>query len=192
MLCRCSELLNNIYVVEKDGHSATKAMLEDALPWPVVLLLGSHSRRHIFARGRQLPMQEVERSCNDFANRVKWRWHFRKRKPEIEAEKLKHKQLVKRRPREYRGRSLACIENLALAVANEVKLFCKTANSRIARNRERYRMPGFVISAPRWLDKLCFAVVPSDKDGVFTLCRRGGPREFDYGEISEQLVQSSE
>ncbi len=168
-LARYDTLLANMYVVDDSGHTATQAELLDKLPWPVVLLLGSHSRKHIFSSGRRLSLQETTRSCQDFSNRLKWRWKF-KHTPDRDENDRSEEQLVKRRPREFRGTTRAAVDIFASEFKSFIVGESKKANSRIARNRSKHMKPGFVAYALKWLQKSGLAVVPSDKDGVFTIC----------------------
>lgn len=48
-LLRQEELVSNIYVLKPDsGSLVAEHPSSELLPWPVALLLGSYSRKHVF------------------------------------------------------------------------------------------------------------------------------------------------
>lgn len=70
-LSRGADLCNNVYSVHGSPSVAAHPAVGD-LPWPVLLLLGSHSRKHLFLRRRALNMRSLHKSINDFTNRILW------------------------------------------------------------------------------------------------------------------------
>ena len=85
-LCRNAEMYDSIYIVDHDpdvvagaGASGCYAYNPEPgeVPWTVALLLGCHSRKHIFERPGRYPMTDVGLALRDFHARLKWSWVFR-------------------------------------------------------------------------------------------------------------------
>jgi hypothetical protein len=77
-LARGSELYDNIYGVEI-GASGPFAFVPtiESMPWPVALLLGSHSKKHIFDDGLAVDRLKYSHAALLFQRRLKWSWVFR-------------------------------------------------------------------------------------------------------------------
>lgn len=67
------ELLEKVYVVDHESRS-TRHPGRGELPWPVVLLLAGHSRKHVLLGRRPPVIADVGRACVDASNKLKWRF----------------------------------------------------------------------------------------------------------------------
>ncbi len=79
-LAREDDLHSNLYLVESHpagGYAAYTA--DESIPWPVALLLGSHSLKHRFERPRTFAPSHIYKATQDFGYRLKWAWIFRKK-----------------------------------------------------------------------------------------------------------------
>ncbi len=115
-LCRAEELAGNIYVV--DASRRAQAPDPTTTPWTVLLLLGSHSRKHVFLGRKQLSMKMAWRAANSFANRIKLIWHFHSE--EASSENMNHMPICRRDVRSYKD-----------AVLEVVDVFCKNAKREV-------------------------------------------------------------
>lgn len=109
--------------------TAFKADPEHRIPWPVVLLLGAFSRKHIFSNAKAISMLELHRACRDFGNRVKWKCNFRHTRDNGSPLDKNTLPLVSRRPREYRGCTTGAVNNFIAAVTRTVHDFGMKASS---------------------------------------------------------------
>lgn len=150
-------MLNSIYVLNESPAGLLGAHpKEGALPWPVVVLLGSYSRKHIFGASKH-SSAAIRARVQDFCNRLGWRSLI---SPSAQDA---HRPLVSRRVR-------ACNQ----VVMPAVSAFCRAA-SRFLRSRVECatrvsdRLPGFLRFALRFLKSNNLTVQLSDKDGVFVV-----------------------
>ena len=70
-------MLQNFYLVLHRDEQAAPPTVDDRIPWPVVLLLATHSRKHRFLSGMPPRMKPYVQAVSSFARKVKWAWHFR-------------------------------------------------------------------------------------------------------------------
>ena len=164
-LLREPELLENIYVLEsKDAEAVNPS--PQTLPWFVVLLLGSCSRKHIF-QSRLPPLKVFSRSIQDACNRLKWQFHFRDC-PSDKSDRLK----IRRRVKEYHKSSSLpieltwCCKNLSDRLLEQYKSAKRIFESRRILGEG---VPSFVYAALKWLQRNRMKSALSDKDGVFVL-----------------------
>lgn len=149
-------MLRNIYVLNDSPTGLMGAHpKEGSLPWPVVVLLGSYSRKHIFGACRVSRSLLVSR-IRDFCNRLRWR-------SIIISPDDGTRPLVKR-----------SVRTCNKTVMPVVSAFCKAASrfiwSRVERaTRVSDPLPGFMRFALRFLKSRNLKVELSDKDGVFVL-----------------------
>ena len=66
--------LRNVYIVQ--NRTASHPGLGE-LPWPVILLLGGYSQKHIFCTGRPPQQSGIGRACSAVANKIQWSWKLR-------------------------------------------------------------------------------------------------------------------
>ena len=89
-LCKHDILLSNVYVIRQECAAwIADHPGKDEIPWPALLTLGSHSRKHIFAENAVFG-PSVLCSLRSFVSKVKWRWVFR------EAKELPPRALLKK------------------------------------------------------------------------------------------------
>ena len=92
-LAKGDALLNNIYIFDESSASASHPE-HGNLPWYVLLLIGSLSRKHIFPL-KIPPWKEVRASCLETCDRLKWSWHFRNEPAQVHNVRLKLKRQVR-------------------------------------------------------------------------------------------------
>jgi hypothetical protein len=146
---------------------------ESELPWYVVLLLGAHSKKHVFACSKLQKSVVRERLC-DFSNRVKWAAHYKD-----SAQVSSAKPLVKRRVPECQKLVPAVVGGLVGAVGTSVNRVCGRLCGRSS------RLPPYVSAARRWLRSRNLLCIPSDKDGVFTIISRSFLNQLIHVELSK-------
>lgn len=76
-LARPEGLLENFYVLTDFPLAAKTADTTFKVPWAVALLLGSHSRNHVFVSNKSLDPRTLRDPLRDMTNRIKLLWHFR-------------------------------------------------------------------------------------------------------------------
>lgn len=162
-LCRAKQLVENIYAISGDSLDAFVPH-NLKLPWCVLLLLGSHSRRHVHLSQKQICLKKIHRAARALSNKIKWRWHFRL----AEEDPTKLLPLYRREPREYRDQADASVETFAREAYRTVMEQAVLANKAIARTRYSNK-PSYVRIAIQWLKNQNLTAIQSDKDGVFTL-----------------------
>ncbi len=87
------------------------------IPWAVALLLGSHSRKHIFIGNQKLFFRNLRDPLRDMVYRIKCQWHFRKSEgPPSE------KPLLRRSVRTYKDMVPAEIAAFGRSLANAVRI----------------------------------------------------------------------
>lgn len=159
-------VLENIYVLH-NVNAAAKCPLPSEFPWFVILLLGTRSRKHIFAH-RFPNVKTYQSGIEDFCHKLRWRYHHRN--SDTVASKLLLKLRKSTKP-----------FNLALDMAVEVNWACKHVSSQLmqhynsakrvwkARQLMGSGIPMYVFAALKWLERESWRVAVSDKDGVFVL-----------------------
>jgi hypothetical protein len=160
-LARREELLNNIYSLSDTSVGLEAFNLDDSdnIPWPVVLLLGSHSKKFIFAPGK-LTWKTVHERLGDFSNRVNWiaKWFW--------SDSVYSRPLVPRRVMSFNEMEDPLLAGVIAGVKSIVKDACRIVVGR------RPVVPYFVSWATRWLPSNGFSPQLSDKDGVFVLIKK--------------------
>lgn len=69
-LLRFDELLSHVYLIDPEPPSVRIHPSRGSLPWPVILTLGSYSKKHIFEPA-ELRRRAVEDNIIDFKNRLR-------------------------------------------------------------------------------------------------------------------------
>jgi len=171
-LCRHDVLLSNVHVIRRD-HSAWIAdhPRENEIPWPGLLTLGSHSRKHIFAE-HAISSPLVLGQLRSFISKVKWRWVFRN------AKELPPRPLLKKETRPCDAQ----VPHVLLAFCSHVMHVGRSLLSNAARKPCK-ALARHVRFALKWTRRNDLAVELSVKDGVFVLASREAVRSC----IKEQL-----
>ena len=180
-LFRPQALLDNIYTIVENPLEAVTLTAEAELPWPVALLLGSHSRKHRFPNRRLLSILKGQRAAKDLVHRLKWSYHFRL------AEREQHyRPLVSRRPRPYEGSTAGEINGFSYDLMRAVREGYEKANRYIRGcGAVSLTTPRFVKWALSWMRSQNLRAVLSDKDGTFVLVRQSLLRDL----VCEQLCK---
>jgi len=181
-LSRYEEMLGNIYLITAPrpspgiaGVFSARCLEEsDGVPWPLVLLLGSHSKRFVFSCST-LRWSTVHRQLADFENRVKWLFKFWG-----SSARAEHARPLGSRKVAHCGDVLP--PELAAVVAG-VKRRTIEACKKVV-NKKSYH-PVFVDYSLKWLAKNKIEVQLADKDGVFVLVARDALRSM----TSEQFLK---
>lgn len=172
------ELNGQLYVL---APNPTRVIAADhSIPWPVRLLLGAHSRKHVFLNKRPLCLKQAVVASKGMVNRLKWSWFFKDDQREKGSP-----QLAKREPMPFEGLVPPELDGLAAHLRRAVVSAHKRANSMIATSPSR--TPRFVQYAMRWLKNSGLRAVLSDKDGVFVLGSHVLHREM----VLKQTLQGS-
>jgi hypothetical protein len=173
--------MSNMYVVS-DSLLARSAEISDALPWTVLLTLGSLSRKHVFIRNQRIQTKSISVSSQDLVRKLKWAWHFHKN-PNAGT----GLPLLKSRPRVFPSRIVVDpeVEGFSIALRNCMSGCVKAANRSIAGgNAAACNTPRYARHAVTWIANSGLRVVSSDKDGVFVLLSESVLRTL----LSEQMV----
>lgn len=165
-LAKPLELYDNIYTVLENPLLAV-SLEPGHIPWPVALLLGSYSRRHVFLRPCALRMTTAGTAIRNFGNRVNWKWFFEN----VEVgPTLPVKRLIPRAPLSFGGTAAAEINWFTSEVRKCVEDHFKRANKWVSRHKHTSVMvPSFVRWSLTWIRNRQLRAVLSDKDGVFVL-----------------------
>lgn len=155
-LCRYDELCNNIYVVKSSPTSARKVDEFDSLPWTIIFLLGSHSKKHVFLQKRALDLSIFHEATFNMMHKLKWAWSFRNN-----PRQMAYRQLCSRNPVPDRGRSCPEIEAFSSGLKRVI----------LRVNKQMYKfspnISGFVVHALKFAKQYRRHFVRGDKDGVF-------------------------
>lgn len=166
-LARSDELRQNLYMINPDTLAAEVPSVDTRIPWCVLLLLGSYSKKHRFLTRQQFKPITWRSIAKNLTNRIKWAWRF-KRYPVDGAVADRYRMLVKRDPRAFEERAETEVEDMCKDLALRIKRHFILANKRIARDT-RLGFPAFVTKARGWLREHDHIAVQSDKDGVMVL-----------------------
>lgn len=187
VLLNLQEWSKSLYVFDDERRTATRVsdlQSSSAVPWPVLWLLTSHSRRHVFVP-RALPKKDkLMKGVQDFCNRLRWRWHFKFEadpdRPEATF-RVSRKQVptcltvVPHQLEEWCGRLRSAVSTAATASLEAARFSCAPyhySNS-----------PPLLKFSRRLLDDAGFRAALSDKDGGFCL----EPRDFASSGIISAL-----
>lgn len=164
-LCRPDSLAENIYLV---GGTPIEAVVIDAadVPWPVLLLLGGHSKKHIFHGGGPIQTGPIMRDVKAFLTKMQWASHFR----DVSREEEYERPLFRRDPVPYEGDVSPFLTSFGMELNARVYVGVQRINAELKGNLWKYsNQPVFVNWARNWLKQRNLAVAPSDKDGVMCL-----------------------
>lgn len=163
-LARFDEMLRNVYVLTPDGSGSFDAIhpARGSLPWMVVLLLGSHSKKFIFTP-QKLTWKLVHSRLGDMTNRMKWAAVFKADSPKSQLPLVKRRVLT---CSDIKSEDRYKVEAVAKNIKNLVVQQCKALVNRTI------RPPRFVVAALAWLQKMDYIPTLSDKDGVFVVLSR--------------------
>ena len=106
-------LVNNFYVV--DDRLVAESPLPDSIPWPVALVLGSFSRKHLFGRKGQHNLREVYRAAELMRRRIAWAYRFRDR-----SDTSSRRPLFKRDVSRYDGQLPASLSAFSSHLTNVI------------------------------------------------------------------------
>lgn len=167
-LTRREDLCRNIYRQEpiighgnfRTGGFAAYHPDFSEIPWPVMLLLGSFSKKHIWEAVHKIPLRLVGDALATWDCRLKWAF-FRRHKAETDVEL---KPLVRFEIPPCKDVLDAIVPKFSSAFKDEVMRHIKKAS--LIWN---YHLPGFIRYARRWLLQNEMAAQLSDQDGVFAL-----------------------
>lgn len=174
-LCRFDELLSHIYCVEDDLSAAYHPESSD-VPWPVVLALGSHSKKFVF-QPREIKLAKINSNLDDFKNRLKW--------------SIVLKGIGATEPRLIKSRVTECLQAVpAPAVAALVSFVTNFVKSRAAEFPAKVICcPRYIMWAKRWLLSQKMMAIPSDKDGVFTILSSEQLRRLAYQQFEKPFYR---
>lgn len=164
-LCRGNAINENIYVVD-DKSKAAFHPIENQLPWPVLLALGTFSKKHIFMQKPSLvDRARTLHSFSQWAKKVGWAWCFRHAE-----ERSIPPTVYKKTPGMYRGTLAPEVVAYIAAMRSTMSDFISRVNMKAA--DPRLGIPTFYKYAIRWLQGRNLEVHPSDKDGVLAVVSR--------------------
>ena len=178
-------MLEHIYVLQRvTGGWEAERPSRTLLPWTVVLLVGSHSKRHIF-RPSVLRWKTVHANLEDFANRIRW-------KVALRGSQSGDRPLLRRRVRSCTAAmfdattqpKLPELEGFIRGLKNVVVKRCRAVVG------SRSPLPSYVQHARRWLRDHDLVPVLSDKDGVFCLPSRSALNELARLQLSQNFYRA--
>ena len=138
------ELTNNVYMYD-DSLGSGFHPCNGELPWFVVLLLGAHSKKHLF--GGTFPNWSLfNRHIASATNKLKWSFYF-KDKSSVFMPKLK----LKRQVRTFDGNSPVEVDWCCNKLRSELVSMYIHARSMFQVSRKSV-VPRFVAVAKKWLE----------------------------------------
>ena len=137
-------------------------------PWWVELTLGSFSKKHVFMTGRPISLHRVHAELENLEARICWRWHFSK---DGSSSARPPKRMERRPPAKFQGRIPGALRVYLDAIRNNVWKEVSRANSQIKARRAAFQPPRYLKATLAWLRRNKWEVAPTDKDGVFAICR---------------------
>jgi hypothetical protein len=160
-------MYTNIYCLEPFGSDSVHGgagfssynPTAEQCPWPVALLLGAHSKKHVFESTRPLPLPRVGQALSMMDRRLKWAWVFRSNGQVQYTTPLVKKQEV--------AKCTELVDPAIIAFSNEIK---RTVVEHIkGANLVSFKQPRYIRWARRWLVENHLTCRLSDKDGVFVM-----------------------
>ena len=82
LLLHVDRLYDRVYLLDSAARSAhrlsepPRERSGTEVPWPVVWLLGGHSRKFVYLNGRMPTLQHLREDVWKCIHRLRWRWHF--------------------------------------------------------------------------------------------------------------------
>lgn len=164
-LARGEAACTNYYIIRSNSGDpyAVHPSWSDA-PWPVHLLLGTFSRKHIFDDVRKYNEKAALSATSQLFRRLRWAWKFRDG-----GERAPLPQLYRRPVKPCRGAEHPAVEDLCFQVAELVNDKVRALNRRLSRPSCRPQLPFFVKYGLKWLKMNEFSVDLADKDGTFVV-----------------------
>ena len=158
-------LCSHIYVYNGMEHSATHPT-SGTLPWPVELLLGGYSKRHIFATTPPVSIGILGAQLQQFSHKLVWRSVLRNSEPSW------LRQFSSKAPIAACSRTLEPeVRSFIYNFKNDIHTFifksCSTCNP--SHHSTWFRA---LSCAREWITSEHLCVVPSDKDGGWVLMQR--------------------
>lgn len=135
-LARADELRGNLYVVCSSSLTASPPRACDLIPWRVLLLLGSYSKKHCFLTSKCFPNTVHRRATKRLSTTIKWVWHFKDSSID-DPQRGDIRPLIKREPRSYPGLSTKEIEAFHSGITRVVAQHFKRANASIRRRLQQ-------------------------------------------------------
>jgi len=129
------------------GDHAVRPLIDHELPWTVILLLGAHSKKHIFLNGKLPDLTAYSRDLNIFKDRLK---RHMKGDGFLDA------------------RNEAFTNDLSTSMMDRIR---SSYSSSIGRRNAWPRTPLFVKHARTWLKHSDFNPIPCDKEGAYCMVR---------------------
>jgi len=169
------ELLSRVYIFDDTTksvrHPRHDLLAEDGVLWPVVWLLGRHSKKHIFNSSKVPTLRGVHEAVRDFINRVKWRWSLR----ESAVPDWKGSGKISKKSPPFVDRVSDELDQWTVKLKQG---FMEQADRRrqiliSGKNRTWSNLSKLVVFATKLLRSSDWIPVVSDKDGGFALVRRG-------------------
>ena len=160
-LIRAESMCKHMYVVHERNAAHP---LPDSLPWPVCLLLATHSRKHVFPNNSRWNLSSFRQGVRDMCSRLAWACCFRGSDNETAADS---RPLYKRSVKPCQNQGVdPLINNFNRGVTRRcVDVFHSTQKA----GENLCRLPAYVTYGFRWLSSSPFSVAVSDKDGVFAI-----------------------
>lgn len=159
-LTRGPAVHHHIYCLDErpDGGFEAYHPSDSCIPWPVALLLGAHSKKHVWEPRKAPTMKQIGHAITLFDRRLRWAWVHKDSPSEYV------RPLVPRDVLPCRKTVDGAIASFSAAVRNTVVTFVRSAAK-----VKPCPAPCFVKYAMRWLAQNQYTCELSDKDGVFVV-----------------------
>lgn len=184
-LCRENEACENIYVADGAKYSAAHPP-PGLLPWPVLLLTGTFSKKYVFVRKpNNIDVLHVTKALKNLEHKIKWKWFF----AEESTNDLPVGKLISRPPKSFHGDVPKVLKGFITDIKYSVNKFVENNNISSVMDQDG-NTPGFVRYALTWLKNHDLQVHPSDKDGIFTIIHRDFKQKLIDQQLSKRWYKS--
>ena len=76
-LVHFENLRKQVLVLSPESRSVSEVGASEVVPWPVIWSLARYHRSHVWYTGTRPRMEALVHDFQQFAARVRWKWHFR-------------------------------------------------------------------------------------------------------------------
>ena len=146
-----------------DLQSLSCMPLSNAIPWPVIWLLCTRNKKHIFINNTKPPLERLRDDLIDFSNRAKWKWCLRNSDPTPRVVKYKSSLRSPTCTKIVDPDLQAWLTNLRSKVLSKGSSMLRSSSSRPWSN-----LLGLERLALRLFRSLPFVLLPNDKGPGFS------------------------
>ena len=164
-----------VHLFEPETASARRPGHHE-LSWPIIFLLGSYHRKHLFLRRTPPPLSSVSRSLSRWEQKARWRLYFNAMPSPLGEPSVSKWQFLK-----LKSRNTPC----CLAKTNDsVNLFFQQVRDGVfnlcrksveawpRQGRNMWTQPEVATIALKLIEQSPFEVHPTDKDGGYAVVRK--------------------